>query len=358
MPQRHGRSPCTRPMSSCAAWSTASSTWMTSRRMSCPPGQRPGLDGPHARISTVVAHSFHELDRHRELVAAGVRQAAGWRRKVLQNRQLWRTQGGNGRPRPIWLALLEQSARSASVSAWHCVQHHPLVLALRDDARVNGWCGWYSARPSGLERTAHVSEEAALRITDWIEPLLRRESYLALLLERPSVHERLLRLLGAARWPARYLLQHPGVIDELASDAMLAERFQRRAISSAKSSTAATPCSHRRGRRRVAAESAAPRPPRRGLSHAGARCGRPPERGAGGRRPERAGRHRDAANHRALVLAALAQPPPRGAALSPSSATASSVARSSVTAAIWTLSLCTKTTTSRPARCMPPLCAS
>jgi [glutamine synthetase] adenylyltransferase / [glutamine synthetase]-adenylyl-L-tyrosine phosphorylase len=39
------------------------------------------------------------------------------------------------------------------------------------------------------------------------------------------VHERLLRLLGAARWPARYLLQHPGVIDELASDAMLAERF-------------------------------------------------------------------------------------------------------------------------------------
>jgi glutamate-ammonia-ligase adenylyltransferase len=39
------------------------------------------------------------------------------------------------------------------------------------------------------------------------------------------VHERLLRLLGAARWPARYLIQHPGVIDELASDALLSERF-------------------------------------------------------------------------------------------------------------------------------------
>ena len=62
-------------------------------------------------------------------------------------------------------------------------------------------------------------------MADWIEPLLRRESYLALLVERPGVHERLLRLLGAARWPARYLLQHPGVIDELASDAMLTERF-------------------------------------------------------------------------------------------------------------------------------------
>ncbi len=39
------------------------------------------------------------------------------------------------------------------------------------------------------------------------------------------MHERLLRLLGAAKWPARYLLQHPGVIDELASDELLKERF-------------------------------------------------------------------------------------------------------------------------------------
>jgi glutamate-ammonia-ligase adenylyltransferase len=62
-------------------------------------------------------------------------------------------------------------------------------------------------------------------LVDWIEPLLRRESYLALLVERPGVHERLLRILGAARWPARYLLKHPGVIDELAGSAMVAERF-------------------------------------------------------------------------------------------------------------------------------------
>jgi glutamate-ammonia-ligase adenylyltransferase len=39
------------------------------------------------------------------------------------------------------------------------------------------------------------------------------------------VHEQLLRLLGLARWPATYLLQHPGVIDELAGEALLAERF-------------------------------------------------------------------------------------------------------------------------------------
>lgn len=66
---------------------------------------------------------------------------------------------------------------------------------------------------------------AYTRLLDWLEPLLRRESYLALLLERPAVHERLLRLLGAARWPARYLLLHPGVIDELAGRELLATRF-------------------------------------------------------------------------------------------------------------------------------------
>jgi glutamate-ammonia-ligase adenylyltransferase len=45
------------------------------------------------------------------------------------------------------------------------------------------------------------------------------------MLERPSVHERLLRLLGAAKWPARYLLQHPGVIDELAGGNLFDTRF-------------------------------------------------------------------------------------------------------------------------------------
>jgi glutamate-ammonia-ligase adenylyltransferase len=70
-----------------------------------------------------------------------------------------------------------------------------------------------------------VSEEAAVRLVQWLESLLRRDSFLALLLERPAVHEQLLHLLGAARWPARYLQQHPGVIDELAGTEMLAERF-------------------------------------------------------------------------------------------------------------------------------------
>jgi glutamate-ammonia-ligase adenylyltransferase len=51
--------------------------------------------------------------------------------------------------------------------------------------------------------------DAARRFVDWVEPLLRRESYLAMLVERPEVQTRLLRLLGLARWPMRYLMLHP-----------------------------------------------------------------------------------------------------------------------------------------------------
>ncbi|MBL8307908.1 MAG: glutamine-synthetase adenylyltransferase, partial [Rubrivivax sp.] len=43
--------------------------------------------------------------------------------------------------------------------------------------------------------------------------------------ERPEVLRRLLRLLGLARWPMRYLMRHPGVIDELADERLLHGRF-------------------------------------------------------------------------------------------------------------------------------------
>jgi len=100
---------------------------------------------------------------------------------------------------------------------------NPRVHALREDARgrllrlLQRTAQWLSEK--------RFNEDAVLRMADWIEPLLRREIYLSLLLERPAIHERLLRLLGAARWPARYLVKHPGVIDELAGGNLFNSRF-------------------------------------------------------------------------------------------------------------------------------------
>jgi glutamate-ammonia-ligase adenylyltransferase len=162
-----------------------------------------------------------ELDAHRELVA-------GEFDKLLGGKADCKGCGGKtakAAPQQLDDLLAQLSEQwpekfRERLALW---RQHPRVLALKEDSR---------ARLTRLvQRTAAwlaegaVTEEAAIRIIDWIEPLLRRESYLALLLERPAVHERLLRLLGAAKWPARYLLQHPGVIDELASDELLKERF-------------------------------------------------------------------------------------------------------------------------------------
>ncbi|WP_287983598.1 bifunctional [glutamate--ammonia ligase]-adenylyl-L-tyrosine phosphorylase/[glutamate--ammonia-ligase] adenylyltransferase [Diaphorobacter sp.] len=164
------------------------------------------------------------LDAHRELVAQEFDiLLGGTGHKQCSN-------GGCGGPRaaaaaspaPDLEALLEQLPAKVRerVAEWRT---HLRVQGLRDEARARLFR--IVQRTGRWLAEGQVNEDAAVRLVGWLEPLLRRESYLALLLERPSVHEHLLHLLGAARWPARYMLQHPGVIDELAGDALLSERF-------------------------------------------------------------------------------------------------------------------------------------
>ena len=99
----------------------------------------------------------------------------------------------------------------------------PRVQALRDEAKLR--LGKLMQRAAQCVADEGCTEGAALRFIDWLEPLLRRDSYQALLVERPEVLKRLLRLLGLARWPMQYLMRHPGVIDELADPRLLHERF-------------------------------------------------------------------------------------------------------------------------------------
>ncbi len=163
-----------------------------------------------------------ELDGHRELVAQEFDRLLGLGDTTESNSKS-DCKGCTPKNDYVDLASLLPDLNERlreRVMHW-CEQ--PRIRALRDDSvqrllkllqRTNAWID-----------DGRVTEEAAVRWSDWIEPLLRRESYLALLIERPRVHEQLMRLLGMARWPAKYLQQHPGVIDELAGDALLAERF-------------------------------------------------------------------------------------------------------------------------------------
>ena len=157
-----------------------------------------------------------DLDAHREIVAHEFDILLGG------DRECKGCQTPAARVRPELEAVLDLFEGEARQRLAHW-QDSPKVKGLRDDAR--------SRLLRLLQRTAQwlqegrVEEAAVVRMADWMEPLMRRESYLAMMLERPAVHERLLRLLGAAKWPTRYLVQHPGVIDELAGGDVLKQRF-------------------------------------------------------------------------------------------------------------------------------------
>ncbi len=111
------------------------------------------------------------------------------------------------------------------VRAW---AQQPRVAGLRHPSRLR--LGKLMLRAGRCMTDGDCTADAALRFIDWVEPLLRRESYLALLAERPEVQQRLLSLLGLARWPMQYLMRHPGVIDELADGRLLQQRFDRAAL--------------------------------------------------------------------------------------------------------------------------------
>ena len=162
---------------------------------------------------------LQQLDAHRELVAQEFDALLGGAPIECKGCPGKARSGG---PAPEMEDILEHlhGRLRERIALW---QTHPRVQGLKDESRMR--LLRLVHRTAQWLREGRVSEEACLRLADWMEPLLRRESYLAMLLERPQVHERLLRMLGAARWPARYLLKHPGVIDELASNYILEERF-------------------------------------------------------------------------------------------------------------------------------------
>jgi glutamate-ammonia-ligase adenylyltransferase len=186
----------------------------------------PTRDDDLAWIAQTLGHAstcefLSALDGHREVVAQEFDTLLGGDRdcKTCNGKN---GKGGNGREHAELDAVLTdfKGLVRERLAQWG---DSPRVLALREDAR--GRLIRLLQRTAQWLTEGRITEIAVLRMADWIEPLLRRESYLALMLERPSVYERLLRLLGEAKWPARYLLQHPGVIDELAGGNLFQTRF-------------------------------------------------------------------------------------------------------------------------------------
>ena len=59
------------------------------------------------------------------------------------------------------------------------------------------------------------------RVVDFFEAIARRSAYLSLLTEFPQALERVIRMMAASDWAARYLTRHPVLMDELLDDGSL-----------------------------------------------------------------------------------------------------------------------------------------
>lgn len=63
------------------------------------------------------------------------------------------------------------------------------------------------------------------RLLDFLEAISRRSSYLSLLTEYPHTLERVITMMHASGWAAKFLTQHPILLDELLDDRILSASF-------------------------------------------------------------------------------------------------------------------------------------
>ncbi len=98
-----------------------------------------------------------------------------------------------------------RSSRIQAMPAERKQQLHTLMRhALQEIARQQGSC-----------------TQTLNRVVDFFEAIARRSAYLSLLTEFPQALARVVRMMAASDWAARYLIQHPVLMDELLDDGSL-----------------------------------------------------------------------------------------------------------------------------------------
>lgn len=119
------------------------------------------------------------------------------------------------------LAALE--AKLAAIGFHEAGEAARRVLALWKTARIQSLSDSSRARLMSLinlalpQITAHCDHPLLClsRLIDFLESIARRAAYLSLLTEYPATLSRVIRMMDASDWAARYLARHPILLDEL-----------------------------------------------------------------------------------------------------------------------------------------------
>ncbi|MFC5475088.1 bifunctional [glutamate--ammonia ligase]-adenylyl-L-tyrosine phosphorylase/[glutamate--ammonia-ligase] adenylyltransferase [Paraherbaspirillum soli] len=108
------------------------------------------------------------------------------------------------------------AAASRLLSTWQSsrLQRLPEASRSRLVALINAALPIVAKAPD-----AHLSTLS--RLLDFLEAIARRAAYLALLTEYPHTLQRVIRMVAASDWAAKYLTRHPILLDELLDDRSL-----------------------------------------------------------------------------------------------------------------------------------------
>jgi glutamate-ammonia-ligase adenylyltransferase len=130
------------------------------------------------------------------------------------------TDFGNAEAAAARLTELGFSEAAAAAQRLSSTLQSPRLQALPDASRTR----LLALVEASLPVVAHCTDAqmATLgRLLDFFEAIARRAAYLALLTEYPHTLERVIRMMHASDWAAKYLTRHPLLLDELLDDATL-----------------------------------------------------------------------------------------------------------------------------------------
>jgi glutamate-ammonia-ligase adenylyltransferase len=102
----------------------------------------------------------------------------------------------------------------------HSTLQSPRLQALPEISRNRLLALINAALPIIIQK-AQVQSATLGRLLDFFETIARRAAYLALLTEYPYTLERVIRMMSASDWAAKYLTKHPILLDELLDDRTL-----------------------------------------------------------------------------------------------------------------------------------------
>lgn len=98
--------------------------------------------------------------------------------------------------------------------------HSPRLQSLPEASR-NKLVALVNASLPLIVKVTEARSTTLGRLLDFLETIARRAAYLALLTEYPHALERVIRMIAASDWAAKYLTRHPLLLDELLDDRTL-----------------------------------------------------------------------------------------------------------------------------------------